>query len=394
MPRNSKKSKTRRFHLPVWHNHPFVVPVVTFLAMFVITCLALIFSGGSTIGPSDAKIVKLSVDGKTQSIPTRAIDVNDLIRRVGIELKPEDVVEPAGDTPIRGDSFSINIYRSRPVTIVDDQGHTVVARIADRQPAAIAKKVGLTIYPEDIVTVASPDSAMQSGVVGDRVIVDRALPIKLSLFGTTYDVRTQARTVADLARERNITFDQKSVLPAPSTILKANDVVFITEPGKQIATQEEQIPQPTEFVDSTEISAGTTKVREEGRPGKKVVVYEIAKDGTKRPLQEIKVLDPVRKLVARGAKPSTVTGTFNGDFQAALARLRSCEGSYTSNTGNGYYGAYQFDIGTWNGYAGYPNAAAAPPIVQDQKAWETYQRRGWQPWPSCKNKMGLQDIYR
>lgn len=399
MPKKSKKASKKQsklLHVPVWRNHPFVIPVVTFLTMFFVTCLAVILSGGQTIGPSDAKIVRLSVDGKTQTIPTRATDVQDLLKRTGVDLKDQDVVEPAGDTPIKGDNFSVNIYRSRPVTIVDDQGKTTVARIADRQPKAIAKKAGLKVYPEDIVKISPPDSAVESGVVGDKVIIDRALPIKLSLYGATYDVRTQAETVADLAKERNISFSQSSVLPAPDTKLKANDLVFITDPGKQIATSEEAVPQPTEFVDSTEFDVGTTKVREEGSPGKKVVVYEVAKDGSRRPLQEIRVIEPVRKLVARGAKPkpSNINATFNGDFQGALGRLRSCEGSYTSNTGNGYYGAYQFDVRTWNNFGGYPNAAAAPPIVQDQKAWETYQRRGWQPWPTCKNKMGLQDIYR
>ena len=66
----------------------------------------------------------------------------------------------------------------------------------------------------------------------------------------------------------------------------------------------------------------------------------------------------------------------------------------TSDTGNGYYGAYQFDKSTWGNFGGYNNPAQAPADVQDQKAWETYKRRGWQPWPSCKIKMGLQDIYR
>lgn len=395
MSKKSKNTGKKKFSLPVWHKHPFVVPVTTFMVLFFVSCIGLIVSNGQTLGPTDSKRVKLSVDGTSQIIPTRAEDVNDLLKRLNIQLNEKDVVEPAGDTPIYGDSFSVNIYRSRPVTVVDDSGKTVVTRVADRQPKAIAKKAGLTVYPEDIVQITPPDQAMASGVVGDQVIIDRALPIKLSLYGATYDIRTQADTVANLAKERGIRYDQSSVLPTPQTKLKANDVVFITEPGKQIATSEEAIPQKTEFVDSTEIPTGSTKVREEGNPGKRVVVYEIAKDGTRKALQEIVVLQPVRKLVARGAaKPTDVNATFNGEFQAALARLRSCEGSYTSATGNGYYGAYQFDVRTWNGFGGYQNAAQAPPIVQDQKAWETYQRRGWQPWPTCKIKMGLQDVYR
>ena len=44
--------------------------------------------------------------------------------------------------------------------------------------------------------------------------------------------------------------------------------------------------------------------------------------------------------------------------------------------------------------AAYEVASEAPPSVQDEKAWETYKARGWQPWPTCKIKMGLQDIYR
>lgn len=35
-----------------------------------------------------------------------------------------------------------------------------------------------------------------------------------------------------------------------------------------------------------------------------------------------------------------------------LACIRSYEGSNTSNTGNGYYGAYQFDLLTWRGVGG------------------------------------------
>ncbi len=73
------------------------------------------------------------------------------------------------------------------------------------------------------------------------------------------------------------------------------------------------------------------------------------------------------------------------------ARLRMCESTnrYTVNTGNGYYGAYQFDLPTWLGlgYSGLPSAAA--PAVQDEAALKLYEQRGWQPWPACSRKLGL-----
>lgn len=362
------------------------------MVLFALSCVVFVNANAQTIGASDSKIVNLYVDGKERVVPTRAQSVREMLSDLQIQLKEADVVEPALDAPINTENFSVNIYSARPVTIVDETGQTIVTQAAERQPVNIAQKAGLNIYPEDEVTVASPDETLKDGVLGQKIVINRALPVKLSLYGVTYDIRTQAKTVGELADERDVKYDRNSILPAPETVLKANDVVFITEPGQKIATVEEAIPQPIEYVESVDIEIGTTQIREAGQPGKKVVVYELAADGSKkRTLQEIIVVQPTRQLVARGAKK---TSGFNGSFDAALARLRSCEGSYTSSTGNGYYGAYQFDIRTWNNYGGYPNAAAAPPIVQDQKARETYERRGWQPWPGCTRKLNLQDIYR
>ena len=73
------------------------------------------------------------------------------------------------------------------------------------------------------------------------------------------------------------------------------------------------------------------------------------------------------------------------------AALRQCEsgGNYQENTGNGFYGAYQFAASTWTsmGYPGRPDQE--PPAMQDQAAQRLQARSGWGQWPACSRKLGL-----
>ncbi len=73
------------------------------------------------------------------------------------------------------------------------------------------------------------------------------------------------------------------------------------------------------------------------------------------------------------------------------AGLRQCESddNYSDNTGNGYYGAYQFSLPTWHGlgFSGLPSAA--PPAVQDRAAQQLEARSGWGQWPSCSRRLRL-----
>lgn len=73
-------------------------------------------------------------------------------------------------------------------------------------------------------------------------------------------------------------------------------------------------------------------------------------------------------------------------FVSLFAPVRACESGhhgYGANTGNGFYGAYQFNLQTWYGVGGTGNPAAASPREQDYRAYLLYQRRGTQPWPHC-----------
>ena len=72
------------------------------------------------------------------------------------------------------------------------------------------------------------------------------------------------------------------------------------------------------------------------------------------------------------------------------ARLRSCEsgGRYTTNTRNGFFGAYQFHPRTWRnlGFPGLPHQA--PPEIQDEAARKLQARSGWAQWPVCSRRIG------
>lgn len=70
---------------------------------------------------------------------------------------------------------------------------------------------------------------------------------------------------------------------------------------------------------------------------------------------------------------------------AKAKRIRKCEsgGNYKSVDSSGYYGAYQFDRGTWlsNGGGRFGRTAnKAPAWAQDLIMYKTYKARGWSPW--------------
>ncbi len=85
---------------------------------------------------------------------------------------------------------------------------------------------------------------------------------------------------------------------------------------------------------------------------------------------------------AEAAATSTAVQWASGSKQMSV---KMCESGndYSTNTGNGYYGAWQFDRSSWlaNGggqYAAYPHLAS--PAQQDQIAYNYYQKAGWGPW--------------
>lgn len=346
----------------------------------------------STDSARDGRLVTIHDRGQERVILTHAQTIRDALIDANIPIVDEDTVEPGLDEPLVATDYTVNIYRARPVIVVDGAIRQKIMTAA-QTTQAIAESADIDLKDEDKVSLGQSENIVADGA-SVVLTIDRATAFTLNLYGTVKTSYSHAKTVGEMLDKKRIELGKDDTLSVGrDTPLTAGMSVSIWRNGVQTATVEEPIAFPIRKVQNVDQPAGYRKVQIPGQNGRKSVTYQVTMQNGREikrvAIQSVVLEEPKEQVEEIGAKPG-----FSGSFAEALARLRSCEGSYTSNTGNGYYGAYQFDIQTWGGYQGYPNAAVAPPAVQDQKAWETYKRRGWQPWPSCSKKMGLQDIYR
>lgn len=387
--------KQYRPYIERFNHHPYALPVTTFMVLFFLSIAVFIGLNATTEPPDDTHFVELSVDDAKEIIPTRAETVGEFIERADIQLESNDRVEPEADTHILDNDFKINVYRARPVTIVDGSKR-IRAFSAATTPRSVASQAGIKVYPEDRLESELPESVLREGVLGEKVTIERATPVNLNLYGKQEPTRTHEMTVADLLKEKGVKLAKSdNVRPALKTRIKNGLQIFVTREGIEIATVEEEIPMPVEYIEDASLSFGSQAIRQQGSPGRQTVTYEIKLENgvevSRRVIQTVILSNPVKQIVARGPQ---------GSFGQALAQLRQCEsgGNYAINTGNGFYGAYQFVPSTWAGVAPppYQNTlpSNAPPNIQDIAATNLYQSSGWGPWPGCTSSLGLQDIYR
>lgn len=336
------------------------------------------------------RLVTIFDQGEKRSVITEADTVGDTLKRAGIALSTGDIVEPAAETEFTTTDYTVNIYRAKPVMIIDGmRREQVISPYGSARD--IVKHSETKLYDEDTVEMAMSEDPLNHGP-GTQLIITRATPINLVLYGEKNSIRTQAKTVAELLDEKGVKLASDDTLSVDaSAAIEKGMTIEIWRNGVQTITEEHEIDFPVRQIEDADKEVGYKEVQTPGKKGKKSVTYEVTmKNGQevdRKEIQSVEVEAPSEQVEIVGAKPS-----FGGDFAAALAKLRSCEGGYNSwNPAGPYYGAYQFDQGTWSSVSSAPYGSASP-AEQDAAARALYERRGWSPWPHCG--AGLPDTYR
>ncbi|MBQ3306513.1 G5 domain-containing protein [Candidatus Saccharibacteria bacterium] len=188
---------------------------------------------------------------KKLTIKTDAITVREALERAEYKLANTDVVEPKLTTRIDADNFHINVYRSRPVLIIDGTMKKYVMT-SSYDGRTIAEAAGLTIYDGDEIKLIKNENFLEAGDA------------------TTYQIiRNGGRTI----------------------------------------TVETPIAYEEETVNDTNLADGASEVRQVGEEGIKSTVYKVNfvnGEEVSRELVEEKVTkEPVKKITAVGSKAAT-----------------------------------------------------------------------------------------
>jgi uncharacterized protein YabE (DUF348 family) len=358
----SQAKKKRTIKLHGLKNHPFVIPVITFIVLFFISSVGFVLLGSQTVGPSDLRVVRLSVDGGQSTVPTRAKTVDDLLERLNIQLNENDIVEPKLTTKILEDDFSINIYKARPVTI-EDNGRRITVLSAHRQNRTIVQNAGIALAPEDGIKESEVTNLTKQDIIGEKIIVDRAKDATINLYGNIIPVKTRASTVGDLLNQKNIkTLEGDTVEPARNTAITKNTQIFIVRTGKKIITSEEAIPAPITYEDEPNLAIGANTVKIPGSAGKKLVTYEIElknnQEVSRKVLQEVIASAPVTQVVARGTKVLLTGGKAEWMVAAGLSPADYAAADYIISKESGWCPTkWQGEYGACPPYHGTPTSA-------------------------------------
>ncbi len=347
---------------------------------------------GTTVGYAAlSKDVTLTLDGRTTRVSAIGDTVGDVLAAEGVEVSDKDLVAPALDEAVT-DGSAIAVQFGRPLELSVD-GDTQTYWVNSTDVASALGEIGRRFAGADLS--ASRSSSIGRSGMTLRVVTPKVVRIKLG----AKDLRKRevtALTVADVLESMGFEVDKHDkVSPSLDTEIADGDKVVVKD--IRIATKKvkrEVVDAPVVEREDPSMYEGEEQVVRAGKDGVRAVTYRLRFVNGKLVARKVLASDVRVKAVPTIVKVGTKeepTANFAGG-NTVWDSLAQCEsgGNWAINTGNGYYGGLQFNLGTWRAYGGtgYPHQASR----ETQIAIATKVRNasgGYGAWPACAAKLGL-----
>lgn len=255
----------------------------------------------------DGRLVTIHDRGNEHVILTHARNVGGALQDAHIATAPEDIIEPHTDTQLVATDYVVNIYRARPVIVVDGAVRQKVMTAA-QTPHDIVATSGITeLRDEDQTTLTTSGNIVADGA-SMVLTISRAIPFTLQLYGTPNHAYSHAATVGEMLQQKGVKLASNDTVSIDKNApLAAGMTVAIWREGVQTATLEEPIPFSIRKIMDMDQPVGYHKVQTPGVTGKKSVTYEITAQGGqetgRKQIQSVTLEEPKEQVEVIGAKP-------------------------------------------------------------------------------------------
>lgn len=367
---------------------------------------------GSQIELNRGRQFTATIDGVKHTIWTTAATVSAALNDMGERAASFELsVAPGSKVPL--DGLAVTAATLHTVTLAVSSApaatesavrsaaiastYSAVPRTPAREYSTAAGTVGAFLAQQGVVVEADQEvtPAPQTPLTDGLAITIVTLPTVALTVGadTAVDVTSGADTVGEMLAAQQIDLgEHDTVTPAVDTPLTDGLDIVVKRIEYKTTTKTKTLAQPADKqVADAKLAVGTTKIVTEGHAGEVLVTYRTkivnGEPGKKKEISRevtTAAVATVKHYGTKGASSSSAPSKpgANGVNWDGIAQCESGQ-NWHINTGNGYYGGLQFDIGTWLGNGGgkyAPRADLATKAQQIEIANVLYSRRGLQPW--------------
>ena len=360
--------------VPVHHPHR-IRKKRTLIALNV--AVLLVLAGGTAAYGALSKTVTVKLDGRADTVRTFSDSVTGVLASKEVTLNPDDKVNVAKTAPVM-DGDTIKVDFAKPVTVAVD-GRASEGTVHESTVGDVLERYDVKPAEDAYVSVSRSARIPRSGM---EIVVSNPKKITVKADGDTEKITSSAPRVEDALKEAGVRLDKDDeVDPGRGALVSEGDKLTVTRIEMIDKTETVDVDPPVEYKDDSDMEKGTTKVLEEGKPGKAREDVLITKaDGKQRNrlvLTSEELEKPVKKVVARGTAEAPSVAS-----NSVWDKIAQCEsgGNWHINTGNGYYGGLQFSAATWRsvGGPGLPHEHSRETQIKYAKILQA--RSGWGQW--------------
>ncbi|OIN65571.1 hypothetical protein BLD48_15255 [Exiguobacterium sp. KRL4] len=273
------------------------------IAYMTIGCTLLLIASVLYLAMDHPRDITIMVDGRETKIETLETSVYGVLKEAGISVRAQDEIEPALSADLPDDELIV-IRPAKEITLIMGYGEAQTIRTQARRVDDLLKERGIEQMETDDI-YPSKDAVLTTGMT---VRYREAFPLELIVEGNARSLYTYQTTVRELLAMQGIKLQpEDNVSPGLDTVVAKDMLVTVNTTRRAVLTEEQLLPFEVETIEDETLPAGEQLVTKAGRPGIRTQKYQLTlADGLSKEKKLITneiTSQPVKQVVKVGTKP-------------------------------------------------------------------------------------------